>query len=176
MPAVGHHELTLAAEQVHRAVAGIPWGDVVGQARHAIEIAGDLLEIYWSATDLQGAGTGQRVGLVHLDEFAVQRGRQVGGVVVPVEDIECRRLVTEQVVVDPVAPDQVIGAHPGEDFCQLTTFQHTRLIGTALGRLQGFLISEQRDLGVGANIEHADHQGEGIHLALAQCRVVAQKR
>src|SRR3990167_11392956 len=114
MPAVGQDELALAAEQVGRLVACLPGGDVVGGAGEAEYVAGDLLEVDRRATDFQGAGTDQRVGLEHVDELAVQCGGQARGVVVPVEDVEHRRFIAEQVVVDPVVPDQVVGAHPGE--------------------------------------------------------------
>ena len=45
MPAVGQHELDLAAEQVRRAVAGLPRGDVVGSAGDAVDVAVDLLQV-----------------------------------------------------------------------------------------------------------------------------------
>ena len=61
---------------------------------------------------------GQRVAQGDLDEVAVQRGGHPGGVGVPVQDVERRRRLALQVVVDPVVPDQVVGPEPGEDLGQ----------------------------------------------------------
>src|SRR6266478_3276916 len=44
----------------------------------------------------------------------MQTGWKSGCVGIPVQDIEGRRLVAEQVVVDPVIPDQVVRPHPRE--------------------------------------------------------------
>ena len=49
-----------------------------------------------------------------VEELRVQRAGQVGAVGVPRQDVERRRLVAHQLVVDPVVEDQVVGAHPGE--------------------------------------------------------------
>ena len=64
------------------------------------------------------AGLGQRVADRHVDEAAVQPGGHPGGVGVPVEDVEGRRRLALQVVVDPVVPDQVVGPQPGEHLRQ----------------------------------------------------------
>jgi hypothetical protein len=47
--------------------------------------------------------------LEEVQQVAVQGGGQARVVVVPVEDVERRRFFAQQVVVDEVAPDQVVG-------------------------------------------------------------------
>ncbi len=54
-----------------------------------------------------------RVSKIAVDEveyLVVEAGWQPGGVRVQAEDVEGGRLAAKQVVVDPVVPDQVIGA------------------------------------------------------------------
>lgn len=81
----------------------------------------------------------------------------------------------EQVVVDPVVPDQVVGAHPGEHLGHVLALQHAGLVGTTLGGLQSLLVGEQRDLGIQFEVEHADQLGEGVDLLLAAGHVVADQ-
>src|SRR5471032_2899890 len=114
MAAAGQHELGLATKQLGRLVARAPWRDVVVGACQAVHIAGDLFQVDGRAADFQGIGAGERVALEHLDQVAVEGGGQACGVVVPEQDIEHRRLVAQQVVVDPIVPYQVIGSHPGK--------------------------------------------------------------
>ena len=175
MTAVGEDELALATQQPGRLVARLPGGDVVVQTGDTVEVASHLLQVDGRAGDLQGAGAVQRVALEQFDELAVQRGGQARGVVVPVEDVERRRLVAEQVVVDPVVPDQVVGAHPGEHLGHVLALQHAGLVGTTLGGLQSLLVGEQRDLGIQFEVEHADQLGEGVDLLLAAGHVVADQ-
>jgi len=49
----------------------------------------------------------------------MQPGGQPRSVVVPVENVESRWGVAEQIVVHPVVPDQVVRAHPCEHARQL---------------------------------------------------------
>ena len=67
---------------------------------------------------------GERIFEIQVEKVTVQSGRQVGRVVVPVQDVEHGRTVTEQVVVDPVVPDQVVGTQPGEHLRQLLSLQY----------------------------------------------------
>ncbi|MNM83477.1 hypothetical protein D3C81_955390 [compost metagenome] len=176
MAAVGQHELDLAAEQVRRAVARLPRGNVVVGAGEAVDVTFDLFQVDRGAAHFQGVRAGQRVALEHFDQVAVEGGRQARGVVVPEQDVEHRRFVAEQVVVDPVVPDQVIGAHPGEHLGHVAAFQHTGLVRLALGRFERLFVDEQRDLVVHGRVEYADQQGQGIDLVLAKRCIVADQR
>ncbi len=109
------HEAGVAAEQVGAAVAAVPRADVVGAAGHDVGVDVHLAEVDRRAQHGQAAGLGQRVVQRHRDEVAVQAGRHAGGVGVPDQDVEGGRPLAQQVVVDPVVPDQVIGTQPGED-------------------------------------------------------------
>ena len=66
----------------------------------------------------------------HFDEgivpnVAVQLGWQIGGVIIPEQNIKGRRLVTQQVVVDHVIPNQVIGPHHIEYPRQFLAIENT---------------------------------------------------
>src|SRR5471032_2048907 len=101
----------------------------------------------------------QRVVLEEVQQVAVKGRGQAGVVVVPVENVERRRFLAQQVVVDPVVPDQVVGPHPGEDPRQVTTVEYTLLVGAALGRLQGLFVGEQGGRAVQLAVEQADQVG-----------------
>ncbi len=174
--AVGQHELDLAAEQVRRAVARLPRGDVVRSAGNAENVALHIFQVDRGAAHFQCIRADQWVALEHFDQVAVEGGRQARGVVVPEQDVEHRRLVAEQVVVDPVVPDQVVGAHPGEHLGHFAAFQHASLVGVALGTFQGLFIDEQGDLVVHGGVQHADQQGQGIDLVFANGGIVAYQR
>jgi len=102
----------------------------------------------------------QRVVLEEVQQVAMQRGGQARVVVVPVQDVEGRRFLAQQVVVDPVIPDQVIGAHPGEDLGHVAPIQHSLLIGAAFGGFQGLLVGEQGGGAVDLAVQQA-HQVAG---------------
>ena len=100
---------------------------------------------------------------------------QAGSVVVPEQDVEYRRLVAQQIVIDPVVPDQVVGPHPGKYLGHVSAFQNAVLIGHAPGGLDRTLVGKQRDLCLDAGVQHADQQGEGVYLLFLQRSVVAQQ-
>ncbi|MCY1418602.1 hypothetical protein D9M71_341650 [compost metagenome] len=107
----------------------------------------------------------------------MQGGRQAGVVVVPVEDVEGRRLFAEQVVVDPVVPHQVVGAHPGEHLGHVAAVQHAVLVGAALAGFQRLLVGEQRGRAFHLAVEQADQIGRAGDLAqLPACLQVALQR
>jgi len=64
------------------------------------------------------------------DEVAVQAGRQPDAVLVPVQDVERGRVLAEQVVVDEVVPDQVVGTQPREHARHVLARQHALLART----------------------------------------------
>ena len=75
----------------------------------------------------------ETVGQVQVEEVGVQPGRQAGGVGVPVEDVERRRVLAEQVVVDPVVPHEVVGAQPREDLGHVVAVEVRRRAASARG-------------------------------------------
>ena len=86
----------------------------------------------------------------------MQTGGQVGGVRVPVEDVERGRRLAEQVVVDHVGPDQVVRPQPGEDALKGAAVQIPAPghVGDA-GR--GDLVAHERAGHAGAlAVDHAD--------------------
>src|SRR5690606_31088368 len=171
MAAVGQDEATVAAEQQGRAIDRVPGRNVIVDAGHAEAVDVDLGQVHRRAADLQPTGAAEWVVLEEVDQVAMQGGGQAGVVVVPVEDVERRWLPAEQVSVDTVTPDQVVGAHPGEHPGHAAAIQHTLLIGAALGRLQGLLVGKQHRRAVDLAVEQADHVGGAGNLAHLPARL-----
>ena len=115
VPGVGQHELALPAVDACAVVTRLPRRDVVGDAGHDVGLDIDLAHVDGLAQHLHLAGMDVRVVLEDADQVGMEGGRQTGGVGVPEQDVERRRVVAEQVVVNPVVPDQVVRAQPGED-------------------------------------------------------------
>jgi hypothetical protein len=122
MPAVGEHEGAALAVKLRRVVAALPRRDVIGQACDDIAVQIDSTHVERRAAYFKPTGIDERVGVDEIEEVGMQTDGQSRRVVVPVEDVESRRRVAEQVVVHPVVPDQVVGPHPGEHARQLLSF------------------------------------------------------
>src|SRR5271166_6968405 len=60
------------------------------------------------------AELGEPVGKSDLEHVALQGGGDVGGVLCPEQQVEGRRVVTEQIVVDGRQPDALVGSYPRE--------------------------------------------------------------
>ncbi|CRI74747.1 Uncharacterised protein [Chlamydia trachomatis] len=115
---------------------------MIVDAGHAEAVHRDLAQVDGRAAYLQAARMAQGVVLEEVQQVAVQGGGQARVVVVPVQDVERRRFLAQQVIVDPVIPDQVVGAHPGKHLGHVAAIQHALLVGAALGGLQGLFIGE----------------------------------
>src|SRR4030095_11495614 len=89
------------------------------QACDDIAVQIDSTHVERRAAYFKPTGIDERVGVDEIEEVGMQTGGQPRRVVVPVEHVEGRRRVTEQIVVHPVVPDQVVGAPPGEHGRQL---------------------------------------------------------
>ena len=109
-----HVAVVLAAEQARAAIGGLPRGDVVGDAADDVGVGGDLAQVDRAAQHADRAGGDQRVAQPHQHHVAVQRGGHPGGVGVPEQHVERRRLAALHVVVHHVPPHQVGGPQPGE--------------------------------------------------------------
>ena len=144
VPAGGEHEPDVAAEQLGGTVGRRPGHDMVVDACHHVAVDVDLGQIDGGTEQAGGTRLGQRVGHGDLDEVAVQPGGHPGGVGVPVQDVERRRGLSLQVVVDPVVPDQVVGPEPGEHFGEGAPVHVAAGAGGEDGRLSGALV-HQRD-------------------------------
>ena len=101
----------------------MPRRDVVGDPGDEVGVQRDRRQVHRRAQHGQLARVHERVLQGHADEVAVQSGRHPRRVGVPVEDVEGRRVLAQQVVVDPVVPDQVIGPQPREHSGQRAAVQ-----------------------------------------------------
>ena len=95
-----------------------PRREVVGLATDHEAVGGDPPEVDGYA---EHGGVARRDELLAIDSSRKSACSSAGIRVVSAfqdEDVEGRRLLAQQVVVDPVVPDQVVGPQPGEDLGQ----------------------------------------------------------
>ena len=97
---------------------------MIGEAGDDIAVQIKKAHVERRAVYIEAAGIDERIGVYEIEEVGMQPGGQPRRVVVPVENVEGGRGVAEQVVVHPVVPDQVVGAHPGEHARQLLSFDN----------------------------------------------------
>ena len=161
-----HHKALLALEDLCRAVGGLPGHDVV--LARAVDVDGGLdeAEVQLLAAHRQLARLFQLVLQVGVPQVpAVHRARQVGGVAVPVEQVEGRRLLALEVVADHVVPDQVVRPQEAEGRGQLATGQQLRATGR-LGAERGLahahqsLIDKDVEHAVVAEVDQRGQQGD----------------
>ena len=98
----------------------------------------------------------------------VEGGRQPGRVRVPGQDVEGRRVLTEQVVVHPVVPYQVVGAQPGEHLRHLPAVDHPAAGRCLLGQREGLRCREQEHPPVGMAVEQGDGHRRGVDPMVLQ--------
>ena len=170
MPVGREDEPALPAEQLGAAVAGLPRADVVGDPRGDVGVDGHRGQVHRGAEHRRLARLRQRVADRDVDEVAVQRRAHPGRVGVPEQDVEVRRLLALQVVVDPVVPHQVVGPQPGEDLRQPGAVQVAllaRLLGRGLDRL---LVHERGDRAGPRPVQDGDGEAERRHPVQAAGR------
>ena len=88
MTAGAQNELALTTQHAGRGVARFPWCDVVGHAGEDDGVEVHPRQVDPRPEQLQGAVPGERIVEIQVEKVAVQPGRQVGCVVVPVQDVE----------------------------------------------------------------------------------------
>ena len=96
-----------------------------------------------------------------------------GGVRVPEQDVERWRRASEQVVVDPVVPDQIVRTQPGEHLGQRTAVQVAARPGCSRGQPHSPLVDHGAGQARLRLVQHGDHEGErGEPVLLAGVRQV----
>ena len=135
VPAVGQDELARSTEHLSRPVAGLPRGDVVGHGADDEGIDRDVGQIDRDTHRGHGTRLDQTVARRQIDEVRVQSRWHPRAVGVPVEEVEGWRRLPEQVVGDPVVPDQVVGPQPGEHLGQRRTVEVPATSAPLLGHV-----------------------------------------
>ena len=130
-------------KQLGGLVAGLPLAEVVGDPGHDVGVGVDLAEVDVAVEHRRGARLGEAVVDRQVHEVAVHGRRHPHRIGVPVEDVEGLRGVAEQVVVDPVVPDQVVGSQPREHLGQHLAVE-VALLRRRPGRGGRGLVREQR--------------------------------
>src|SRR5271166_1977336 len=135
VPAVREHEGRVVPENTRGLEDRFPGRDVIGEAGHDIGVDLAPCATHVDSLSVQGelAGVDEGIGEIKVDKVAVETGRQPGRIGVPVKDVEGRRRVAEQVVVDPVVPDQVVRPHPGEHAGQVLSVEYAPQLRRLLG-------------------------------------------
>ena len=162
-PLVGQHEPGVAAEQLGGAVAGLPRAQVVGDAGHDVRVGVDLAEVDRSMPSIRAAP-----GWVSALVIARSMKSRCSAAVIRVVSAFQYRMsngraaaVPEQVVVDPVVPDQVVGPQPGEDLGQRPPVEVALAPGTPSPRPRPALRRQQRARQPGLRlVEHGHRQAE----------------
>src|SRR6185437_13939570 len=141
-----HEPFVLSSQQLQRPVSGAPGDDVVFARREHEKRQLDRAEIDRHAAIGERAGLAQLVGKIRVAQVvAVHRTRQVGAVGVPVEDVERRRGLAQEIVVDYVRPDEIVRAQAGENEGEVRSRQDPVLADGRLAR---------RNHGFGARGDH----------------------
>ncbi len=161
--AVTQDKRDLAPKQLRGRIAALPRRDVIGDACDEIGIVGHFGEINRRPQHLERAGMGKRIGFVQVEQLAMQFGGQTGRVVIPVEHIEGRRVVADQVVIDPIVPDQIVGAQPGEHACHFLTLDHPSQARGLPGSRDRFLRGKQPHRRLDVGIEHRHQERHGVN-------------
>lgn len=137
MAAADQNELHLTAEQMRAGVDVLPRTDVVGRAGQYVNVASRLGQIDRYSENLDSTGMSESVVQSLIQHFAVQHRRKSGEIIIPVQNVESRRGIAHQVIVDPVAPHEIVGPHPGEDVRQIVARKHALHVGGLLGHAHG---------------------------------------
>jgi hypothetical protein len=143
---------------------------VVGQPGGDIGVAGHARHVDRHAEHLQGAWVHQLVAGDDVEQLMVELGRQPGGVGVPRQDVERRRLAAGQVVVHPVVPHQVVWAQPGEDLGHLPALKYPFPARRPPGQRERWRGSEEQHLRIDIKVEQGDDQGRRVDPVIGQGR------
>ena len=98
---------------------------------------------------------------------AVRGAGHPGAVGVPVQEVEGRRLVAEQVVVDHVAPDQVVRPQQVEHVGHLAAVEIAALHHLLLDEVDGRLVHEHGRVADPGEILHGHHEAGRIEPLVA---------
>ena len=119
----------LAADVLRRQIGRAPRRDVIVLGAEHVERRLNLPEVDRRVVDDEGVRLDDRVVQVaRAQVLRVHRDRHARRVVVPGENVERRRLLALEPVVDDVAPDQIAGAHPVEGARHLRRLEIAALV------------------------------------------------
>ena len=108
----------------------------------------------------------------------MQPRRQSRGVGIPVQHVEGRRALAHQVVVDPVVPDQIVGAQPGEHLGQVLALEHAARAAERACDVERLQVGEQahRAVGDAVDVEDRHQQREAARPVDSLGRQVGEQR
>jgi hypothetical protein len=141
------HE-TLRAFQVDEPTIGrFPGRDVILPRRQHIDRQIHLAEIDRHALQCDATRLDQLILLIHLPKIeAVHRRRHAGAVAVPIQQVEGKRLVAEQVVIDHEGPDEIVGPQHVEGRRHLGAFEIAAPVHLFLHCLDLLFVDEDAQL------------------------------
>ncbi len=110
----------------------------------------------------------QIVFKVHVAQVpGVHRSRQIGAVAVPVQQVERRRLLPLQIVVDDVVPNEVVRAQIVEGDREITARHQAALAERSLALLHLVFVDEQVEHAGVFEVEQRRHHRHARHRRLA---------
>ena len=159
------------AEQLGRTIARAPWRNMVSCAAQYEHVASHLGQVERMIGNLECSGRCIGVGFEQFQEIAHQRRRQVGRIGIPEQDVECRGIITQQVIVDHIVPDQVIGPQPGKAPRKAGAFDHTLFLRPLPRERDAVVRYQRRRFGIARlGFEHAHHHGDGVGAGVTHRR------
>ena len=101
-------------------------------------------------------------------------GGESGGVGIPRHHVERRRVVPQEIVADPIVPDEIVGAERGEDPGQGASLQRARPLGGPDRVADDLGAPEHADHGRDVVVHLGDGEGRRAHQAPADRGQMAQ--
>ncbi len=165
-----HHKAFLAGQHLGRRVGAANRHDMVFTRTVNVDRQIQLAQVDFFATHHGLAGLDQVVFQVGVAQIpGVKRTRQVGGVAVPVQQVERGRGLPLQVVVHHIVPHQVIGAQKTEGAGQVLPLHQAAAAHLLLAVLdEGFVNENIQNSGVGEIKQGREKGGAGHRLLSAR--------
>src|SRR5215831_16858423 len=124
MAAVRQHKGRIVAVDLGCLVDRLPRCDVIGETGDDIAVELDAPHVNDATIQFQPVWIDERIGEVEIYVVMMEARRQTGRIGVPKQNVERGRLVAEQIVVDPVIPDQIVGSHPCKHASKFLTVEN----------------------------------------------------
>src|SRR5918997_584305 len=161
--AVGQREAGLGAGELPDLPRRVPGDDVVPLGADRVDLTFDLAQVYGAALYLHLARLDEVVLQVGVPEVeAVGVARHARAVGVPVQEVEGRGLLAQQVVVYDVRPDQLARAQQVEHVGHLAVVEVAALHHGLLHELDLRLVYEHRRVPHIGEVLQRDHERRGV--------------
>src|SRR5215467_14880441 len=140
-----NHETHVTAHELRDTPSRPPGHNVVLLGSDGIDVVPDTAQIEFFSVQLDPAGHDQIILHVSVTQVPAMCGAcHTRAVAVPVEEVKGRRILTEQVVVHDVRPDQVVRTQNVEHVRHLATVEIAALHHLLLDKIDPRVVHEYR--------------------------------